>query len=56
MASAAYAYMAAHNVDPDATPWRIDLIAVSMSGMAVTGINWIRGAIDEEMIETWWSG
>ena len=49
MAAAAYAYMAAHNLDPDAALWRIDLIAVAMSGSRIVSINWIRGAIDEGM-------
>lgn len=52
MASAAYAYMLSHDLDPDTTPWRIDLIAIAMSGSTVTGINWIKGALDEGMLET----
>ncbi len=50
MTTAAYAYMQANNIDPDTTPWRIDLVAVAMRGPSITGINWIRGAIDEEML------
>ena len=50
MASAAYAYMAAHNLDPNSTPWRIDLVAISMSGPNINSINWIKGTIDEEMV------
>src|SRR5205814_10217730 len=52
MALAAYAYMASQNIDPDATPWRIDLIAVSMSSSAVNSINWIKDAISEEMLDS----
>ena len=51
MAAAAYAYMAAQNIDPNATLWRIDLVAISMSGSTVASINWIRGAIGEDMLE-----
>jgi putative endonuclease len=47
MASAAYAYMAAHSIDPDATRWRIDLVAVAMSGQHITRINWVKGAVEE---------
>ncbi|MDQ3704809.1 MAG: YraN family protein [Chloroflexota bacterium] len=47
MVSAAYAYMAAHNLDPEAVPWRIDLVAVTMLGGKVTDINWVKGAIEE---------
>lgn len=50
MASAAYAYMAAHNLDPETTPWRIDLVAIAMSGHDITAINWIQSALDEEML------
>jgi putative endonuclease len=47
MVSAAYAYMAAHNIDPEATAWRIDLVGVTMLGGKVTDINWVKGAIEE---------
>lgn len=47
MVSAAYSYMAAHNLDPEAIPWRIDLVAVTMLGGTVTDINWVKGAIEE---------
>jgi len=50
MAAAAYAYMADQGLDPDMTPWRIDLIAISMRGPGVTTINWIKSAVGEEMI------
>ena len=50
MAEAAYAYMAAHDLNPDGTLWRIDLIAISLSAQTITGINWVRGALDEEML------
>ena len=51
MAAAAYAYMAANNIDPNTAPWRIDLIAISMFGSTITSINWVKGAIGEETIE-----
>jgi putative endonuclease len=51
MAAAAYAYMQSQDIDPEATPWRIDLIAISMSPSGLASINWIRGAIDETMLE-----
>ncbi len=50
MVSAAYAYMEAHGLDPELTHWRVDLIAISMSGSNITSINWVRGALDEEML------
>lgn len=50
MAAAAYSYMASRNMDPGVTPWRIDLVAISLSGSSVSSINWVQGAIDEEML------
>jgi Holliday junction resolvase-like predicted endonuclease len=50
MAEAAYAYMAAHNLDPEATRWRVDLVAISMSATRIKSINWIKGALDEGMV------
>ena len=50
MASAAFSYMAANNLDPNTTHWRIDLVAVAISGDDLLGINWIQGAIGEEMV------
>ena len=52
MAAAAYAYMAEQGLDADTTPWRIDLVAISMSGPSSGGasINWIKSAVGEEMI------
>lgn len=47
MASAASSYMVARDLDPEATLWRIDLIAIAMSGPHITSINWIQGAIEE---------
>jgi putative endonuclease len=47
MASAAYAYMAAHNLDPETTAWRIDLIAIAMRGSSIVSINWIQNALEE---------
>ena len=49
MVSAAYAYMEAHSLDPEVTHWRIDLVAVSVSGAKVSAINWVQGALDEGM-------
>jgi len=51
MASAALQYMSAHNLDPDATPWRIDVVAVSVSENGLASINWVQGAIGEEALE-----
>jgi putative endonuclease len=50
MASAAYSYMEAHGLDPESTPWRIDLLGIAMSGTAITSINWIKGALDESAL------
>ncbi len=50
MMSAAYAYMEAHGIDPEVTYWRVDLIAISIAGPKITSINWVRGALDEEML------
>ena len=50
MVAAAYSYMEAHNLDPEATHWRIDLIAIAMEGSRITSINWIQGALDEDML------
>ena len=51
MVSAALQYMAAHNLDPDSTPWRIDVVAVAISGDGLAAINWAQGAIGEEALE-----
>jgi len=50
MVSAAYAYMDAHSLDPERDAWRIDLVAISLSGSRITAINWVQGALDEGMI------
>src|SRR5687768_1848202 len=50
MVSAAYAYMEAQGIDPEAVLWRVDLIAISMSGQSVTSINWVRGALDQDLL------
>jgi putative endonuclease len=50
MAAAAFAYMRANGLDPNVTHWRIDLIAIAMSGDDLMGINWVQGAIGEEMV------
>jgi len=50
MTEAAYAYMAAHDLDPEAIAWRIDLVAISMSGAGIKSINWIKGVLDEGMV------
>jgi putative endonuclease len=51
MVSAALQYIAAHNLDPDDTPWRIDVVAVAISGDRLASINWAQGAIGEEALE-----
>jgi putative endonuclease len=48
MAAAAYAYMDAHNLNPETTPWRIDLLALSVDGAGNSSINWIKGVIEGE--------
>jgi|GEM_PF-75005 len=50
MVEAAYAYMASHNLDSEATRWRVDLVAISMSATGIKSINWIKGALDEDMV------
>jgi hypothetical protein len=45
MAAAAYAYMLAHDIDPEATPWRIDLVAVAVRGTRVLDVNWAAGVV-----------
>lgn len=50
MALAAYAYMSAHDLDPDTTPWRLDLIAIAMSEGDISSVNWVKSAIDEDML------
>ncbi|HET9494784.1 MAG TPA: YraN family protein [Chloroflexia bacterium] len=45
MAAAAYAYMLAHDIDPEATPWRIDLVAVAVRGTRVLDLNWAAGVV-----------
>ncbi len=50
MAAAAFAYMASNNLDPTTTHWRIDLVAIAISGDDLMGINWVQGAIGEDMV------
>ena len=50
MASAALQYMEAHGLDTDITPWRIDVVAVAISGDGLASVNWIQGAIGEEAL------
>jgi len=45
MASAAYAYMLAHDIDPEAAPWRIDLVAVAVRGGRIVELNWAPGVL-----------
>ena len=45
MAAAAYAYMTAHDIDPESTPWRIDLVAVTVRGSRILDLNWSQGAL-----------
>lgn len=49
MVAAAYAYMQAHDIDPEAVPWRIDLVSIALEGNWST-INWIKNAIGEDML------
>jgi putative endonuclease len=46
MAAAAYAYMAAHELDPERTHWRIDLVTIALDAN-VTTVNWIKGALPD---------
>lgn len=48
MVSAAYSYMAAHDLDPEATPWRIDLVAIAMAHDKITSLHWARGVLEEQ--------
>lgn len=47
MVAAAYSYMTAQSLDPETTPWRIDLVAIAMTGRTITAINWVQGAVGE---------
>jgi Holliday junction resolvase-like predicted endonuclease len=49
MAAAAYAYMQAHEIDPEREHWRIDLISVAVDGTRTT-VNWIKGAISDPLL------
>lgn len=49
MVAAAYAYMQAHDIDPETVPWRIDLVSIALEGNRST-INWIKNAISEDML------
>ena len=42
--------MAENGLDPDTIPWRIDVLAVSLSGDDMASVNWVQGAIDEGML------
>ncbi|HUP27624.1 MAG TPA: YraN family protein [Chloroflexia bacterium] len=50
MVSAAYAYMEAEQIDPEVTPWRIDLVAIALTGSTISHLNWVRGALDEGLL------
>ncbi len=50
MASAALHYIASHNLDPDSTSWRIDVLAVAISPDGLSTINWVQGAIGEDSL------
>jgi putative endonuclease len=45
MAAAAYAYMLAHDIDPESTLWRIDLIAVTLRANRIFDLNWSPGVL-----------
>jgi len=47
MIAAAYAYMADNAIDSETTPWRIDLVALSMRGPDILSINWIQNALED---------
>lgn len=47
MVAAAYAYMNERNLDPESTPWRIDLLALSVDSAGNTAVNWIKSALGE---------
>lgn len=49
MTAAAYAYMSAHDLDPEKVDWRIDLLAISPSG-ELSAVNWVKGAISEDVL------
>ena len=49
MVAAAYAYMQAHDIDPETIPWRIDLVSIALDGNRST-INWVKNAISEDML------
>jgi putative endonuclease len=51
MVASAYAYMEANGIDAGSTLWRIDLVAVSMSDQRVVDVNWVQGAVDEQLLE-----
>ena len=48
MVAAAYAYMQAHDIDPETMSWRIDLVSIALEGNR-SSINWIKNAISEDM-------
>ena len=50
MIAAAYAYMAAHSLDPETTDWRIDLLALSVDPGGDSAANWIKNALDEQLM------
>jgi hypothetical protein len=45
MSAAAYAYMLAHDIDPESTPWRLDLVAVTVRGTRILDLNWSQGVL-----------
>lgn len=46
MITAAYAYMSLQGLDPETTPWRIDLLAIAVWGGTMAAINWVQGALE----------
>jgi hypothetical protein len=51
MTAAAYAYMAAHDIDPEAVAWRIDLLAIAAGPGGAASVNWLKGALDESALD-----
>jgi putative endonuclease len=49
MVAAAYAYMQAHDIDPETMSWRIDLVSIALESNR-SSINWIKNAISEDML------
>ncbi|MDQ6693271.1 MAG: YraN family protein [Chloroflexota bacterium] len=51
MLAAAHAYLESHALDPNQVAWRIDLVAISVQSESIKSINWVKGALDEWLLE-----